>query len=44
MRVLLEIYSYLWYCTELLCDRDSRRVIESRLDQFTSMGDSNEFL
>jgi hypothetical protein len=42
MRVLLEIYSYLWYCTELLGDRDSRRVIESRLEQFTSIGDSNK--
>ena len=42
MRVLSEIYNYLWYCTELLGDRDSRRVINNRLEQFTSMGNSNE--
>jgi hypothetical protein len=43
MRVLSQIFSYLGYYTELLGDMDSRRVIESRLEQFTSMGDSNEF-
>ena len=42
MRVLSDIYSYLRHCTELLGDRDSRRVIKNRLEQFTSMGDSNE--
>ena len=42
MKVLSQIFSYLKYYTELLGDMDSRRVIENRLEQFTSMGDSNE--
>jgi len=42
MRVLSQIYSYLNYYTELLGDRNAEEAIKNRLEQFTSMGDSNE--
>jgi hypothetical protein len=42
MRVLSQIYSYLNYYTELLGDRNAKEAIKNRLEQFTSMGDSNE--
>ncbi|MFM8318686.1 MAG: hypothetical protein ACKOAV_09995 [Bacteroidota bacterium] len=42
MKVLSQIYYYLNYYTELLGDRNANEAIKNRLEQFTSMGDSND--
>ncbi len=42
MKVLTQIYYYLDCCTGLLGDRNAKEAIKNRLEQFTSMGDSNE--
>ena len=42
MRVLSQIYYYLERFTGLLGDRNAKEAIKNRLEQFTTMGDSND--